>query len=324
MQYKFSLSVLLCLLPMVASAQAPNSNYPNRPVRLVVPFAPGGTTDIVARAISDKLGQILGQPVIIENKGGGGGSIGATEVVRAQPDGYTLGMATVSTMATNPAINPKPPYNPLTDFTPIVNLAATPNVIAVNPAFPGKNYAEFLAEIKKQPGRYSYGSAGTGSIGHLQMESFKNLSKTFITHIPYRGSGPALNDAVAGQVPIIMDNLPSALPFIQAGRLIPIVVLADTRSPLLPKVPTFKEVGMEKVNRMAFYGIAGPKGLPADVVEKINAAANKAMQDPAVRKRILDTGSVVVGNSPGQFAQQIAAEYQVYKETVERQQLKLD
>ena len=324
MRFRSRLTALLCLIPLASSAQTPSDSYPSRPVRLIVPFAAGGTTDIIARAVSNKLGQLLGQPVVVDNKSGGGGAIGTAEVARAQPDGYTLGMATVSTMAANPAINPRLPYQPLTDFTPIVNLASTPNVIAVNPAFPARDYAGFLAELKKNPGRHSYSTAGTGSIGHLQMETFKHLSQTFVTHIPYRGSGPALNDTVAGQVGIIMDNLPSTLPFIQSGRLVPIVVLADNRSPLLPKVPTFKEMGMDKVNRMAFYGIAGPAGLPASVVDKIHAAALKAMQDPAVLKRIQDTGSVVVGNSPAQFAQQIAAEYGAYQDTVKRQQLKPD
>jgi tripartite-type tricarboxylate transporter receptor subunit TctC len=233
-------------------------------------------------------------------------------------------MATVSTTASNPAINPKTPYNPLTDFTPIINIAATPNIIAVHPSFPAKNYQEFLAELKRNPGKYSYSSSGTGGIGHLQTELFKNLTRTFITHIPYRGAGPALNDTVAGQVQIIFDNLPSALPFIQQGRLVPIVVAAPQRLTVLPNVPTFKEVGLEPVNRMAYYGILGPKGLSKEVVDKISAGTRKALEDPAVRKRIEDTGSLIVANTPEQFVVQIKAEFEVYKGVVESAKLKLD
>jgi tripartite-type tricarboxylate transporter receptor subunit TctC len=312
----------LSLITLASAAVA--QGYPNKVIKLQVPFAPGGTTDIIARVIAEPLGKALGQTVVIENKAGGGGVVGANETAKATPDGYSLGMATVSTTAANPAINPKIPYNALTDFTPIINIAATPNVIAVHPSFPATDYKSYLAELKKSPGKHSYSSSGTGGIGHLQMELYKNLSGTFVTHIPYRGAGPALNDTVAGQVAMTFDNLPSSMPFIQSGRLIPIVVAAPQRLAQLPNVPTFKEVGLEPVNRMAYYGIYGPKGLSKEVVDKINAGVRKALEDPAVRKRIEDTGSVVLGNTPEQFAAQMKAEFEVYKKVVDSAKLRLD
>ena len=212
----------------------------------------------------------------------------------------------------------------MTDFTSIINIAATPNVIAVHPSFPAKDYKSFVAEVKKNPGKYSFASSGTGGIGHLQTELFKSLAGVFMTHIPYRGAGPALNDTVGGQVPIIFDNLPSALPHIKAGRLVPIVVAAPQRLPVLPDVPTFKEVGLEPVNRMAYYGLIGPKGMPKDVVDKLYNTTKTALTDPAVRKRIEDTGSLIVANTPEQFTAQIKAEYEVYKEVVTKQKLSLD
>ena len=312
---------LLGALPLAALAQG----YPSaKPVRVIVPFAPGGTTDIIARIVAEKVTPVLGQTMLVENKAGGGGIVGAAELTKAAPDGYTLGIATVSTTAANPAINPRTPYNPLTDFVPITNVAATPNVIAVHPSFPARDYKAFVEALKKAPGRYSYASSGTGGIGHLQMELYKNLAGVFVTHIPYRGAGPALNDTVGGQVPIIFDNMPSAMPFIKDGRLIPIVVAAPQRLAALPDVPTFKEVGLEPVNRMAYYGFVAPKGTPREVGDRVGAAVRKTLEDAAVRKRIEDTGSFILGNTPEQFSAQIKAEYEVYRKVVESQKLRLD
>jgi tripartite-type tricarboxylate transporter receptor subunit TctC len=313
-------AALLAGAPMAVLAQA----YPSKPVRLIVPFAPGGTTDIIARVVSQPLAAVLGQQVIVENKGGGGGSIGALEMIKSPNDGHVLGMATVSTTAANPAINPKIGYDPAVDFTPVINIAATPNVIAVHPKFPARDYKGFIAELKKNPGKYSYASSGTGGIGHLQTELFKSQAAVFMTHIPYSGAGPALRDTVAGQVEVIFDNLPSALPFIKDGKLIPIVVAAPQRLPQLANVPTFADVGLPDVNRMAYYGILAPKGTPKDVVTKVADAVKKVIADPAVRKRIEDTGSLVIGNTPEQFAAQMAAELKVYQTVVAKQKLKLD
>ena len=319
-RHLIALSVLACACGQAFAADA----YPSKPIRLIVPFAAGGTTDIIARVISEPMSKALGQQVVVDNKGGAGGIIGAQEAARAAPDGYTISIATVSTTAANPAINKKTGYDPIKDFVPVTNIAATPNIIVVNPKFPVKDYKAFVALLKKEPGKHSYASSGTGGIGHMQTELFKSLTDIDMQHIGYKGAGPALNDVVAGQVPIMFDNLPSALPFIKQGQLVPIVVASTERVKAIPDTPTFKEVGLAPVNRMAYYGILAPKGTPKAVVDKLYAAVQTALKDPAVRKRIEDTGSVVVGNTPEQFAKQIADEYAIYKEVVTKQKLTLD
>jgi tripartite-type tricarboxylate transporter receptor subunit TctC len=315
-----ALSLFVATLPGLATAQA----YPNKPVRLVVPFAPGGTTDLIARFISVKMGATLGQTVVVDNKGGAGGAIGASEVAKSPADGYTLLMSSVSTMAANPAINPKTPYDPNIDFAHIINVAATPMVIAVNPSFPAKDYKSFVELLRKEPGRHSFATGGAGSIGHLVAEVYKSTAKVYVTHIPYRGSGPALNDTVAGQVSIVVDNLPTTLPFINDKRLIPIVVAAPKRLAQLPNVPTFAEVGLPNVNRMSFLGVSAPKGTPQAVLDKLNAAVKAALADPTVKERIEGTGAIVVGNSAAEYQKQVKDEFAIYQAVVRQQGLKPD
>lgn len=317
-------SLALAGILILATATAGAQGYPNRPVRLVVPFAPGGASDLVARIISEKMGPLLGQPMVVENKAGGGGTVGAMEVIKSRPDGYSLSLATVSTVAANPAINPKLPYDPIADFTPLVNIAATPMVLAVNTGFPAQDYAGFVKEIKSRPGKYNYATAGAGGVSHLQFELYKSLTGAYVTHIPYRGSGPALTDTIAGVTQIMLDPMPSILPFIKDGRLTPLAVAAPGRLAELPNVPTFRELGLEPVNRMAFYGLLGPKGLPKDIADKLAAAAKTALADPAVRARIEKAGALIVGNTPEEFAAQTRAEYEIYKDVVARQKLTLD
>jgi tripartite-type tricarboxylate transporter receptor subunit TctC len=295
-----------------------------KPIRLIVPFAPGGSTDVVARAISDSLGKALGQTVIVDNKSGAGGIIGTMEAVRSAPDGHTLVILSPSITAANPAMNPKVPYNPLTDLTPIMNMAASPTVLAVHPSFPAKNYREFLAELKRKPGRYSYASGGTGGILHLWMEVFKSITETFITHIPYRGAGPAVADVVAGQVNIAFDGMTSIAPFVRDGRLVPIVLAAPERIKDLPDVPTFREVGVEPLGRMPFTGIAGPKGIASEIVGKINAALKGVLDEAAVRRRIEDTGTVIVASTPEEFAHEIRMVYEQCKRIVAERKLRAD
>ncbi len=307
---------IIALFSVFQSHMANAQSFPQKQIRLIVPFAPGGSTDMIARTIAEPLGKVLGQTVVVENKAGAGGSIGALDIVRGGKDGHVIGMATVSTTASSPAINKKIGYDPIKDFQAITNIAASPNVIAVHPKFIAKDYKSFLELIKKNPGKYSYATSGAGGIGHLQMELFKSLTSAQINHVPYRGAGPALIDAASGKVPIIYDNFPSAYPFIKDGHLVPLVIAAPKRLSNLPHVPTFAEVGLTSANRMAYYGLIGPAGMSREAVEKIHAGVLRVLQDPSVRKRIEDTGAIIVANNPEQFALEIKAEYDIYRDVV--------
>jgi tripartite-type tricarboxylate transporter receptor subunit TctC len=307
---------------VVASAQA--QNYPNKPIKLIIPFPPGGTTDIVGRVVADKLGKELGQAVIVENRGGGGGSIGATVIAKSEPDGYTIGMSTVSTHAVNTACNPKLGYDPIADFVPITNLARTANVLTVNPKFPPQNFKEFLELVKKNPGKFSYASSGTCSIAHMMGEQFKASTGTFITHIPYRGAGPALNDVLGGQVEIMFDNLPSSISHIQSGKLRPVAVAWHKRIDSMPNVPTFAELGLKEVNDPAWYGLVAPLKTPDDIIKKINAAAVKVLRMPEVRDRFIQSGAEPVGNTPDEYAAEIKAELEKMKSLVNKQGIRFD
>jgi tripartite-type tricarboxylate transporter receptor subunit TctC len=312
---------LLAVLPLTAGAQT----YPNKPIRLIVPFAAGGTTDIIARMIAEPLAKELGQPVVVENRGGGGGAPGATELARAAPDGYTLGMATVSTMAVNPACNAKLPYKSPEDFAMITNLVGVPNVVAVNPGkIAAKDMAEFVAYLKANPGRLSYASSGTCGIGHMMGELFKASSGTFMVHIPYRGAGPALNDVLAGQVEVLFDNIPSSLPHFQSGKLRPLAVAAPNRLPQLPNVPTFAELKMPSVNDQVWYGLLAPAKTPDDIIKRLHAATLKVLAQPDVRNRMLQQTAVPIGNSPEEFRKQIISERDKMIDLVKRQGIKLE
>lgn len=308
----------LLTLPRISFA----SRYPEHAITIIVPFAPGGSTDIVAKAISAALEKELGQSVRVINRSGHGGVTGTLQLLKAPNDGYTLGMGTVSTTATNPAINKSIGYDAQRDLTPIINIASTPNVLAVHPLFRAKTFDEFLEEVRQHPGRYSYASTGSGGIVHLQMEILKSAAQLDLVHIAFRGAAPALTDVLNGQIMIVLDNLPSALPHVMAGRLRPLAVAAPNRLPDLPFIPTFKELGFPEVNRNAFYGLVGPKDLPREIVGRINSAMQNAIESPEVRKKLLDIGATPLGGSPEDFERQIREEFLAYKEIVEKLNLK--
>lgn len=287
-------------------ATAARAEFPDRPIRLIVPFAASGSTDLAARLIGEYAARELGQAIVVENRAGAGGSLGMEQVAKSRPDGYTLGMATMSTHGSNAAAyGTRLKYDPVKDFAPVSNVATVPSVLAVNAKFPARTMTELLAMARKEPGKITFASPGMGSLGHANVEYFSSLAKIELLHVPYKGSGMALNDAVAGQVDAITDNLPSALTHIQAGRLRALAVLSDKRSPALPDVPTYGELGFPQMGNGGWFGIVAPAGTPAPVVRRLNQAIHAAMKQPDFIKKMEDAGATLIPNTPQQFQTQI-------------------
>lgn len=313
----------MTLLGDAAHAAAPTP-YPTQPIRVIVPFAAGGSTDIVARIVTHRMAAELGQPFIVDNKAGAGGAVGALEAARARPDGYTLSIATVSTMAVNSACRPNDlPYNPLTDFMPVTNFVNVPFVVEVNPAFPAKTFMTFLQTLKEKPGFYTYGSSGTCSVLHLFGEAFKRSTGTDMVHVPYKGAAPAVADAVSGHINVMFDNLPASMSQLQAGRLRPLAVAWPQRLESMPQVPTLAEEGYPDLNRLGWYGLLAPKGTPKEIVAALRAAAVVALKDPAVIAALEKQGASPSGNTSEEFAAEIKAQYEWAKNIVAKSGIKL-
>jgi tripartite-type tricarboxylate transporter receptor subunit TctC len=324
MRFVKTVTTLTAAVATLAASVSFAQAYPSKPIKLIVPFAPGGSTDIVARIVANKLTPILGQPVIVENKAGAGGSIGAAEIAKSAPDGYTIGMGSVSTMGTNIVAYKNNKLNPMTEFTHITNIASVPGVIIVNKNFPFKDYKSFVEELKKNPNKHSYASSGAGGVGHLAMELFLVEIGGEAQHIPYKGAGPAVTDLLAGNVPIMWDNLSSSLQNIKAGNFIPIGVAFPKRSPALPNVPTFAELGLPNYEADTWFGLVGPANLPADVVKKIYDAITQTLKDPDTLKKLDENGAVPIGNTPAEFKAQIQREVAKWKRVVDQKKISLE
>ncbi len=291
MKFK-SIVFLLGGLCMAAHASIASAAYPDKPIRLVVPYAVGGTTDIIARVVGVKLGAILGQTVVIENKPGAGGSVGSAYAAKQPADGYTLVMAVESSHAVNPNVYEKSPYDPVKDFAPISNLADVPNVLVVNPELPAKNMEQFIKMLKDNPGKYAFGSSGNGGLSHMNGELFMSVTGTKMLHVPYKGLGPALNDLVAGQLQVVFDNIPSSFALIQGQRIRPLVVAAKERLKALPDVPTYAEVGIAKLNNPSWFGLAAPANTPDAILDTLNQAVIQALKDPETVAAIEKQGAI--------------------------------
>jgi len=305
MLFTKTLGLSIALLGAAGWAQA--QNYPNRPVRFIVPFAAGGSTDIVARTLGAKLSEVLGQSFIVDNRPGGGTVIGTETVARSPADGYTL-LVVPAPFTINPGLLPKLPYDPLNDFTPITLINTTPLVVVVNPSVPARNIKELVALAKAKPGMLNYGSSGTGGSNHLAGELFQAMAGVKMVHVPYKGNAPALTDLVGGHVDLVFNGLTSAYPLIKSGKLRPLAMTSLRRSAVLPDMPTLDESGLKGFEAVAWNGLAGPAKMPQEAVDRLSSAVRKVLTNPEMQERLRSEGSDPVGSTPAEFAKHLRDE----------------
>jgi len=297
-----------------ALAQA--QTYPDRPIRLIAPFPAGGLVDVLARAVGDEISKTLGQPVIVENRPGAGGNIGAEAAAKATPDGYTLLMTSAGILTANQFLYAKMPFDPATAFVPVSNVADMPMLVVVNPKVEAKTLADFVKLAKADPGKINFGSPGVGTTGHLGLALFMHAAKIKLTHVPYKGAAPAVTDLLAGQIDGVVDNPPTVLPHIQAGKLRPLAVAAKSRMPQLPDVPTAAEAGIADFYASSWFGVAAPAGTPPAIVAQLQKAIADALKKPVLSERFSKTGARLLGNSSAEFAKQIADDRKMWGEII--------
>ncbi len=308
--------LLIAVIGLALPAAAGAEDFPSRPVKLIVPFPPGGPNDIIARVVAQKMSELLGQTIVIDNRGGAGGVVGTDAVAKAAPDGYTIGVASAGAIAISASLVEKVPYDSAKDLTPITLVATVPELLVVPESLPVKNFADLIALAKAQPGKLNFASSGPGSMPHLAGELLKINAKIEIVHVPYRGAAPAVNDILGGQVQMVFLDTPVLLPHIQSGKMRALAVAAKERAPSVPDVPTMGELGLASVDAENWYGMVGPAHMPKDIVDKLNKAAVAALKDKSVIDKLSPQGANLVGDTPDHFGAFIKSEIDKWAKVV--------